>query len=191
MSNTGWIALGIVFLVVLFAGNQYAQTVTGDSPISVASRTVSLDLSSDGFLVDRADGLGFRNCTNDDEIPVWEAASSDWLCGIKTGGAGGSFVIQVDDVTASGTTTVVDLLGDDFTVSESPSGEANISLNALMKYQTATELTISGDSVTVTQSLHKSPPSVVFPHDAPVYPHLESPHAVQVSHPSSLTTAGW
>ena len=128
MSNTGWIALGIVFLVVLFAGQQYASDATGDSPISVASRTVSLDISSDGALEDRADGLGIGDCSNNGEIRVYEAASNEWLCGTNGAGAGGSFVIELDDVVTVATSTVSNFLDSQFIITESPANQANISI---------------------------------------------------------------
>ena len=71
---------------------------------------------------------------------VWTESTDAWDCGAQTGGGGGggSFQVQLEDVTITSTTTVIDFSDSYFTVTESPSFEANIT--AVILSDTATAL---------------------------------------------------
>ncbi len=150
MSNTGWIALGIVFLVVLFAGNQFTNvgdisTISSTSPITVtagANPTIGIDILTAGTDGDDTTITGdsglqtvngalsiMRGC-GDAEILKWTESTDKWDCANDSGGGGGggSIIIQLGDVTVVASSTVLDFADPDFDVTEGPSGEANVSL---------------------------------------------------------------
>ena len=92
--------------------------------------SLSLHLQSNGGLVATSSGLSLIRTCGDGELLKWTDSTSSWDCATDAGGAGGGIsTLQVDDVTVVSSATTIDLLGTDFDLTNSPTGEGNLSID--------------------------------------------------------------
>jgi excisionase family DNA binding protein len=113
----------------LAAGNGF--TVSADQidiDISTTGSTSSTS-SNSGLEVDSSGISLIRGC-GDGEILKWSSGSSLWECMPDSGGGGGGIAtVQEGDSTVVSSATVLDFLAADFAVTNSPSGEGNVSID--------------------------------------------------------------
>lgn len=91
--------------------------------------TLTVNPQTGGGLVISASGVSLTQSCADTQILKWNDGSSQWECAADAGGASGITTIQEDDSTVVATPTVLDFLGTDFAVTNSPSGEGNIAID--------------------------------------------------------------
>ena len=109
----------------------------GTSWVSMSGGTITYT-SGDGAgatshgsgMEDGTGGIGLlQGCANN-EILKWNDGTSVWACATDSTSAGsGVSTIQEGDSTVDGSATTIDFLAADFTVTSSPAGEANISID--------------------------------------------------------------
>lgn len=110
------------------------------------SVSLSLDVQSGGGLISTASGVSLLRACGDGEVLKWTDATSSWDCAVDAGGAGGGIsTLQTDDVTVVSSATVLDFLGSDFDLTNSPTGEGNLSID-----YTSSKITRSDQSQSIT-----------------------------------------
>ncbi len=140
MRSTSLIPIFLAIIALfIFQTDSLQTTVSGSSPITSSGAIVGIDIDTDGGLDDLTAGIGLSDCFSDGDVKVFDTSEGDWDCGIRISGAGGSFVVQLDDVTTLATTTVMDFDDSQFIITESPTEEANISIEDIY-------LLLAGDS---------------------------------------------
>ena len=107
--------------------------------LSVAADEVNLDVTTAGTtsttfsnsgLEVASDGLSLLRGCADNQIIKWDSGTGRWQCEADSGaGGGGSLDIEEGDVLAVSAAATLDFLAADFTISESPVGEGNISID--------------------------------------------------------------
>ncbi len=89
----------------------------------------AIELSATGGLENNS-GLSLLTSCSDGELLKWNSASTLWECASDGGGGGGGSVdIQENDSTITSGASYIDFLGTDFALTNSPSGEANVSID--------------------------------------------------------------
>jgi excisionase family DNA binding protein len=102
--------------------DQIDLDITTSGAGSGTSSNSGLELDSTGLSL-------LRGCA-DGEILKWNAGSAIWECMPDSGGGGGGIAtIQENDTTVVAGATVLDFLGTDFALTNSPSGEGNVSID--------------------------------------------------------------
>jgi len=96
--------------------------------VDVATSGTTSTTSSNSGLEVASDGVSLIRGCSDGQILKWDATNLYWYCAADSGG-GGSVDIQEGDVTVVSGASVIDFLSSDFIVTESPTGEANISID--------------------------------------------------------------
>ena len=138
-------------------GNAITDRVTFDigagDGITVLTDTVTIDAlttgttlttSSNSGLEVTADGLRLLGGCANNQILKWNG--STWACAVDGGGTG-TFSVEEGDVVASAATTTLDFLAGDFTITETPVGEANIAID-----YANSNITRSNQTHTITSS---------------------------------------
>jgi len=114
-------------------GNGGAVSLGSSVSLSVAlttSGSTGSTVSNSGLEVS-ASGLALLKGCDDGYLLKWDDPNSQWECAQDVGGISSAVVnIQESDVTVSSTADTIDFYGDDFDLTESPSGEVNIALSA-------------------------------------------------------------
>lgn len=119
----------------LTAGNGLANGGTvslGDSvsiEIDAVTTGATGNTSSNSGLEVSSNGLRLLGGCANGELLKWNAGSAVWECSTDGGGGGGSLTIQENDATVVGSASTLDFLGSDFIISNSPSGEGNVSID--------------------------------------------------------------
>ncbi|GEM_PF-1444999 len=98
-----------------------------DIAVNLTSSGTTGSTSSNSGLEVGSGGLSLLKGCNDNEILKWTDAGG-WACATDTSGSG-SAAVQEGDSGVVASLSTLDFLAADFIVSESPSGEANISLD--------------------------------------------------------------
>ncbi len=86
----------------------------------------AIQLSTTGGLENNS-GLSLLTSCSINQVLKWDG--SDWICATQSGGGGSSIDIQENDSTITSAAAFLDFLGSDFTVTNSPSGEANVAID--------------------------------------------------------------
>ncbi|MBI5732406.1 hypothetical protein HY967_00395 [Candidatus Jorgensenbacteria bacterium] len=97
-----------------------AITFAPSASTTATSSVTGLQTISDGLTL-------IRGCASG-ELLKWNLTSLRWECSSDVSGTGGSITIERNDTLAVQTSTIVDF-SSDFSVTESPSNEANVSIN--------------------------------------------------------------
>lgn len=129
-SWTGVSGSGSGDITDVLAGNGLSGGATSGSAtlaIALTSSGTTGSTSSNSGLEVSGSGLSLLKGCNDNEILKWTDASG-WACATDVSGSG-SATIQESDVTIVSAASSLDFLGTDFTLTESPSGEANIAID--------------------------------------------------------------
>lgn len=109
------------------AGGGADGDVTIDLDVATAGTTAST--SSNSGLETAGDGLSMlRGCGNN-ELLAWDSAGQVWECNTISALGAGSIIVQENDTDISTSATTLDFLGNDFAVTESPAGEANVAID--------------------------------------------------------------
>ncbi len=96
--------------------------------VDVTTTSTTLITSSNSGLEASSDGLRLLGGCSNNQILKWSSINVRWECQADSGGSG-SISVEEGDVSAVSTASVLDFLGADFTISESPAAEANISID--------------------------------------------------------------
>jgi len=89
---------------------------------------LAVSLHAGGGLQASGSGVSLLRTCSANEILKWDGNS--WICATDAGGAGGGIsTLQVDDATIVSSATTIDFLGSDFNLTNSPSGEGNLSID--------------------------------------------------------------
>ncbi len=158
VNSSGVTAIGAnaVTLATDTVGN-YVATITTGTGLSVsgsgnenAAVSLSLDVSTTGTTVTTSSNSGLElgtdgarllgGCSNS-QILKWNTSINAWECASDV--SSGSLALQENDSTISANATTLDFLGADFDITETPSGEGNISVdytNSGITRRTATEV---------------------------------------------------
>ncbi|MDQ3014863.1 MAG: hypothetical protein M3Q73_03295, partial [bacterium] len=108
----------------LFIGSSGITRIYGDLATSTFAGGISI---GGGGINVTTGGVRISSLANCDTIDT--DASGNLSCGTDSTGAGGGIsTVQVDDSTVVSSATVLDFTGADFSVTNSPAGEANISI---------------------------------------------------------------
>ena len=135
---------GVNFSNATSTGNLYVAGIirAGSGAIAITSSTGYIDasailLSQNGSSTATSSNSGLqatderlsllRGCAAG-QLLKWNGTTSLWECGSDISGTGGSITIERNDVVVSQTSTAVDFSAE-FNVTESPSNEANVSIN--------------------------------------------------------------
>src|SRR3990167_4258654 len=129
------------------SGGGSSGDVTIDLDVTTTGTTTTTSANS-GL---EATSTGLRllgGCTNSQSL-IWTAATSLWECG-----SAGSLIIQEGDTTVSSAATTLDFLAGDFNVSESPTGEANITLSETLTTVTGVggDFLVTGGDITTSNT---------------------------------------
>lgn len=118
--------------------------LTGGGTTGVLSLAVSV--ATDGGLESNAGGVSLLTTCSPDEILKWDGSS--WICATDAGGVGGGIsTLQMDDLTIVSSATTIDFLGSDFDLTNSPTGEGNLSID-----YTNSKITRRDQTETITAS---------------------------------------
>lgn len=110
--------------------NSSTWTEMGGGSVTFTSGDGAGGTSSGSGMENGIGGIGLlQGCANN-EILKWNESGSTWGCATDSTSAGaGVSTIQEGDSTVDGAATTIDFLAADFTVTSSPAGEANISID--------------------------------------------------------------
>jgi DNA-binding transcriptional MerR regulator len=100
------------------SGEGTAHTLSVDTTTS----STTLTTSSNSGLETTSGGVRLLGGCSSNQILKWNSVSGAWVCSTDTGG----LAVEEGDSTISANASTLDFLGSDFTVTDSPSGEANI-----------------------------------------------------------------
>ncbi len=115
--------------VIVFDGSSWI-TIGGSISLYNGTGTSATTSSSSGMELINTDELSLIRGCNNGELLKWNSGTNIWECSVDAGGSGsGIAVVQENDTTIVASGATLDFLGSDFTVSESPSGEANVSID--------------------------------------------------------------
>ncbi len=102
----------------------------GGSAITYTSGDGAGATSHGSGMEDGTGGIGLLQGCSNNEVLKWNDGTSVWACSTDNTSAGaGVSTIQEGDSTVDGATTTIDFLAADFTVTSSPAGEANVSID--------------------------------------------------------------
>ncbi|MBA3724302.1 MAG: MerR family transcriptional regulator, partial [Candidatus Levybacteria bacterium] len=91
---------------------------------------LSMNIYSGGGIAVSSDGVSLLlSCANGDVLK-WNTTTSVWECSATAGGgSAGITAIKENDADVVSSATIIDFLGSDFTVTDAPSGEGNVSID--------------------------------------------------------------
>ena len=119
------------------SGGGSSGSVTLD--LDVTTTSTSTTTTANSGLETSSAGLSLLRGCSDSQVLRWDATDVRWEC--QDAASTAVFTIQESDTTVSDVATILDFLGGDFDLSESPSGEVNIQMAATLTTPTA----VSGD----------------------------------------------
>lgn len=139
--GTGATTLNDLITLGTHTSGNYLATLAGSTGLTVsgagsesAAASISLDVTTTGItgttnsnsgLEVGTDGLRLIGGCGSGQILKWNGSS--WACAADDNA--GSLTVQENDTTVSSAISVIDFLGADFVVTETPAGEANISID--------------------------------------------------------------
>ena len=147
-NGSSWAIVGNGDITSVTAGNGLTGGATsGDAPLAIlltTSGTTGSTSSNSGLEVSSSGLTLIKGCTDNEILKYTDAGG--WACAADSGGAGsGITTIKENDTTVVSSATVIDFLGSDFAVTNSPSGEGNISID-----YTNSGITRKGQAETIT-----------------------------------------
>ena len=133
--------------------NSSTWTEMGGGSVTYTSGDGAGATSHGSGMEDGTGGIGLLQGCSNNEVLKWNDGTSVWACATDNTSAGaGVSTIQEGDATVDGSTTTIDFLAADFTVTSSPAGEANISIDYANSGILRNTDLISGDGAGGTSS---------------------------------------
>ncbi len=130
-SSTGgftWSSCGTAGGVGTITGVTAGNGLTGGGTSGALS--LALNIQSGGGLSATASGLSLLRTCGDGELLKWTSSTSSWDCAIDVGGAGGGIsTLKVDGTTAVSSASILNFSGSDFDLTNSPTGQGNLSID--------------------------------------------------------------